>query len=225
MKFVFECFREIIFLVFAFIAGPLGYLLPLDEILGSGESGRIVFVHGWFAQNPLFFFLKRHLVKQGFRVYMTNFGLHLGDFYELAKKLSIFIQENDLHDVILVGTSNGAIISLLYLQKMDGWKNVRKFIGIGGPYKGTPLAYLGLFSKSVCQILPNSQFLKDLFDNGLKNPDKIVCVSAKHDEFVPIWSSQLPGAKNEILPVIGHINLAAFCKSTFSFVAKYARSR
>lgn len=150
MKFIFGCFQEIIFLVFAFVAGLLGYVLPLDKVLGSGENGKIVFVHGWFAQNPLFYFLKHYLVREGFRVYMTNFGLHLEDFYLLAKRLSKFIQENDLHDVTLVGASNGAIISLLYLQKMEGWSNVRRFIGVGGPYKGTPLAYFGLFSKSEC---------------------------------------------------------------------------
>jgi len=221
--FVFGWFRELFFGVFAIISWFLGYFWPMDKILRSGESGEIVFVHGWFSQNPLFFFLKRYLVKKGFRVYMTNFGAHLGDLRELADRLSEFIKKNDLDNVVLVGFSNGAIISLLYLQEMDGWQKVRQFIGIGGPYKGAPLARFGFFSKSARQLLPKSEFLEKLFKNDLVNPDKITCISAKHDEIVPTWSSQLPGVKNEVLPIIGHVYLGAFSQSTYDLVVKYAK--
>lgn len=71
--------------------------------------------------------------------------------------------------------------------------------------------------------MPGSQFLNDLFEGELRNPDKIVCVSAKYDEFVPIWSSQLLGAQSEVLPVVGHVNLAAFSKLTYDLIAKYAK--
>ena len=123
---------EIFFLFLYVLSGLLGYFFKLGSINAKYTKPHpIVFVHGWLTQNPLYYFLKRYLEKLGFLVYMTDFGLQLGDFDKLAIKLNKFINDKKLKNVILVGVSGGAIVSFSYLQNHDGWKNIRKYISVG----------------------------------------------------------------------------------------------
>lgn len=206
------------------LSGLIGYLFPMDYVKrGEERKLPIVFVHGWFTQNPLYFFLKRYLESNGFSVYMTNFGLQLGNFESYSQKLKEYIENKNLIDVILVGVSGGSLISLEYLQNFDGWKYVKKFISMGGPFKGSPLAYLALFSPAARQMLPGSDFIKQFTGHRMLHPERIMCVSAWFDELVPRSSSELRGARNEVVDVIGHVNLQAFSKETYKLIEDFAQ--
>src|SRR4030065_1200146 len=108
-----------------------GYLFPLTGINPHPtKKTKIVLVHGWMANNPIFYFLKRYLEKCGYQVYMTNPGLLLEDIAISAQKLKQFIDSHDLEDIVLVGESTGGLVAFEYAQHADGWKNVKKLICI-----------------------------------------------------------------------------------------------
>lgn len=211
---------ELICLPLYLLAGVLGYFFVLNGREKSGSP--VVFVHGWMTQTPLYYFLVRFLEKAGFRVYVTNFGLQAGDYLDLAKDLKAYLEKHDLRDVVLVGTSGGAIISLAYLQKHDGWSRARKLIAIGGPFFGSPLAFLAFFSKAGRQMMVSSNFLAELMGDEIRNKDRIVCIQARFDELVPQKSSRIPGVRCEALDVVGHVHLQAFSRKTFKAIVEHA---
>lgn len=218
--FCFGLIVEVIYAALYLLAGVLGYIFVLKGKKNNGKP--IVFVHGWMTQTPLYYFLVRFLEKSGFQVHVTNFGLQAGDYRELAKELKAYLENHDLKDVVLVGTSGGAIISLAYLQKHDGWSRARKLIAIGGPFFGSPLAFLAFFSKAGRQMMASSEFLEELMAGEIKNKDRIVCIQAKFDELVPQKSSGIPGVKCEVLDVVGHVNLQAFSRKTFKAIVEHS---
>ena len=219
MKLVVEALLEILLFPVYILCGPLGYIIKLKP---APTGKKIVFVHGWLTNNPLYFFFKRYLESKGFSVYMTNLGLMASDFNLEAKNLKLFIDEMGLKDFTLVGVSGGAIVSYLYLQNLGGWSKANRFISIGGPYKGTPLAYLAYWSGSARQIIPGSRFLEELNRKPVVNADGITTVSAKYDDVVPPQSSLLPGAKHKIIPAVGHLVLQSLAQETFALVEKLA---
>lgn len=225
MNTLLEVFFEFLSLFLYVLAGLLGYLFPFTQINNEATKATpIVFVHGWLTQNPLYFFFKSYLEKHGYRVYMTSFGLQAGDFTIYTKKLSEYIYKKKLNQVVLIGVSGGALIAFDYLQRQDGWKRVSKFVSIGIPLKGTFLAICCFFLKSARQMTPKSVYLKDLLAEKVKNPDKILCISAKYDELVPQYSSHIPKAKNEIVDIIGHVHLQAFSRKTWVLTMEFVES-
>ncbi|MBS3052005.1 MAG: alpha/beta hydrolase [Candidatus Aenigmarchaeota archaeon] len=189
-------------------SGLLGYFwkLKTTKNLKSKRSTAVI-IHGWLTQSPMLFLQKCSLEKEGYNVYIPEFGWQLGDIKELTEKLDLYLKNKNLKNVILIGNSLGSIISLKYLNTYNGWKRVRKFISISGPFRGSNLAYLAFwFSKSARQMLPDSKFLKELLAN-IKNKNKITCVSAEIDFIVPRLSSQIKGTNNKIIKVLGHTNL------------------
>lgn len=220
---LFGLLSEILSLFIFVFTIPLGFVFPLTGVnKNPTHKNPIVFIHGWLNQNLLFYFLKRCLEKQGYKVFMADFGLLTGNIGQNTQLLSDYIKKNNLGDVILVGASTGAIIGIHYLQKLGGWNKVDRFIAVSGPFMGFPLARIAFFSKSAKQMIPNSEYLKSLFYEKVKNIEKIVCISSKYDEIVPHESSKIPGAKNEAIEIVGHVNLLAFSNQTHELIAKCA---
>ena len=202
MEIVYFIFRELIFSFVYVFGGLLGFILPLDGVNKKPtRKYPIVFVHGWLVRNTPYIFVKNFLEKAGFAVYMSDLDLELGSIEDSAIKLSRFVEQKKLSKFYLIGDSCGALISLYYLQRLNGWRRVLKFVSVGGPFNGSPLALLAIwFSKAARQMLPNSEFLKELKDVSIKDEDKIICVSAEYDDIVPRWSSQVRGAQKIIVP-------------------------
>ena len=65
--------------------------------------------------------------------------------YFMAKNSDIFATKNDLKNnharFILIGHSNGGLVSRYYIENMDGDKNVDKLITIDTPHYGSIMAY------------------------------------------------------------------------------------
>lgn len=223
LTFFISIILEFIYLLVSIISGLIGFLYPFKYLVKnlSKKSTPVVIVHGWMNSNLIFTSLRKFLESKDFSVYMANFGFHAGDLDIYAEKLGQYIKNNKLKDAVLIGASAGALISFAYLQKLDGWNNVDKFISLSGPLKGTPVAYLDfLFTKAGFQMRPNSKFIKSLWQEKIKNPEKIICLRAKYDEFVPSSSSQIEGANNIIINTVGHTSLIAFSKKTLKTILK-----
>ena len=65
---------------------------------------------------------------------------------------------------------------------------------------------LGLVSASAWQILPNSQFLRELAEGELPRSVEYVTIAAQRDWFCPPKATVLAGAKQIRVP-LGHASL------------------
>lgn len=146
---------------------------------------------------------------------------NLEDVIEEAKKNSGKTQFN------IIGHSFGGLVGLAYT--MENPDNVKRFLSIGTPYRGTPLAYaafvllnLGVIPHSAKQLKPDNDFVKALSDYFREhNPEfekkgiLFENIRSEHDEFVPFEYSSLenicPGANNvhdHTMAGKGHVTIA-----------------
>lgn len=220
MKIIKDLVREI----FLIVTYPFGRIFSLFFSIPATEPQQtVVMVERWFNNHPYHKLWKRYLEKEGFEVYIVNFPIYKGSFEESAVKLKEYIDSLSLNNIVLVGISSGAITSLLYLQHQNGWNNVQKFISLGAPFKGTPMAFFLSFTKSGRELLPINNFIKKLSNEEVINKDKIICLRSKFDEMVPGWSSVLNGVRTETIEVAGHNNFHLNSAETYSKVAELAK--
>lgn len=214
--------------VLLFALSPWTFLL--DPLFGplvrtnSGPKPQIVIVDTWPHRDPLHWFWRWYLVRHGFPSEIVYFPLQQCSFDESSLRLQHYFEENDLWDVVIVAISSGALTSLLYLQRHGGWGRVRHFVSIGAPFKGTNSAILLYHIKNLRALLPNSAFMWKLSQERVEHPERITCLSAFADELVPHWSSCLPGARREVIQVVGHDNLHSLSQATYDQVMRIVRT-
>lgn len=189
------------------------------------QKNPVILVERWFTRNPFHIVAKKYLENKGFTVYSLNSTLARGSFQDAARKVGNLIEKEKLSNVILVGISAGASTCLEYLEHQNGWQNTNTFISIGGSLKGSPLASLLPFLKSIQQLNPKSTYQKTLHNRKLKNLDKIVTLRAKIDSMVPEEYSHLEGTRNQIIDVAGHNLLHTFWIPTYRQVVKLAQEK
>jgi len=216
---VFQVLREFVLTLFY----PLAHLIPLpSESNPKNPKKTFVFVERWFHANPFHKVWMHYLRKQGFAVYGINFPIYEGSFEQSAQKLQTYLQEKNLTHIILVGISAGGVTGLLYLQHFGGWERVDKFVTLGAPLRGTPMAFLISFLFSGRELLPGSSTVEKMTKESLRNPDKITTISPRFDEMVPLSHSYLPHTKHIILKVIGHNNFHLDSRKTYQELIKIA---
>jgi triacylglycerol lipase len=114
----------------------------------------------------------------------------------LAQQLADFIDGGFApgEPVNLFGFSMGGLINRYYLQKMDGWRRVRKFVTAASPHRGTMTAKLATLQAAL-QMRPDSEFILDL------NSD---LTALERVQFTSIWSPfdlTIVPANSSVLPV------------------------
>lgn len=156
--------------------------------------------------------LRAPLEKEGFNVFVFNPGSSINKRIEdLSQELAVFVakvcREAEVDRVSLIAHSMGGLIALYYLEKLDGYKRVKKIITAGTPFHGTRVAYLGMHTRSARQMVPKSKFLQALL-RSLNFTNKIVSVRTRQDRVIkPKTSPILAGAKNIEVGGVGHIAL------------------
>lgn len=219
MRLFIQLIKELL-LIFLY---PFAHTIPLpNEKNPDNPKKIIVFVERWFNPNPFHKVWMHYLRKQGFATYIINFPIFSGTFEESAQKLSEYMEKQKFYHVVLVGISAGGITGILFLQHCNGWKYVDKFITLGTPFKGTPMAAFISFIRSGRELLPNSSTMKKLANEQIKNPEKITCISAKFDEMVPDTQSNLPNTKHIVLQSVGHNNFHLDTRKTYLEIMKIA---
>jgi pimeloyl-ACP methyl ester carboxylesterase len=220
---LYQVLLEITLIVLYPLFSIFAHFIPKSMFNGNGKGQTIVIVERWLTINIRHVYWKFYLERRGFNVYLANFSLWHGDFEASAKDLKKYIERKNLKDIILVGESSGAITSLLYLQELEGWEKVRKFIAIGAPFKGTWIAILLSFVPSGRQLWPVSGLMSKMSQFEIKNPEKITCIRAKFDEMVPT-GSVLKGAREVRIGTIGHNNLHLGMGRTYAKIIEIANS-
>lgn len=220
MQMLWEIFTEI----FSMIGYPLSFIVkPPSDIQQENKKPTILIVERWFNHNFFHNHWIIYLRKKGFCVYFVNFPIYQGTFLESSILLKNFIVQKKLKNITLVGISSGGLTSLLYLEQQNGWQHVKKFISLGSPFYGTPLAGFIAFTYSGRELMLTSIFIKRMKELHLSYPEKMLYLRAKVDQIVPATSSVLPGVEEKVVHVMGHNNFHLHCKETYDVIAEEAK--
>lgn len=221
--FLYQWVTEIFLILVLPVISFLRLFIPLNRVKNhNSQKPPVIIIEQWFAKTISHMFLKKYLEERDFKVYLFTYNPINGGLDDGAYRLKQFIKNHKLHNCILVGISMGAVTSYVYAQRFGGWKRIKKLLCMAGPFQGTPWAHWFAFLKSGRQLLPGSNFIKKLKKEKMPDPTRIVCISAKSDEFVPRWSSVLSQVRNEEISVVGHNNLHIWSKQVWEMVAREA---
>lgn len=203
---------------------------PLINFLISKKDARkpvmskdvIIIVECWFQSNSYHKLWKNYLEKKGFKTHILTFTDMNESFDKTAKKLNEQIEKLQKERFVLVGISTGALLCLEYLHNYNTWNKVKRFISVAGPLHGTKSALFISFIRKGRDILPRSKFLQRLSKSPIVK-EKMVTLSALHDEFVPLDSSTWNGVPSEVIKVYGHNFFHLDHKETYDLIAKLSR--
>lgn len=220
---IFQIFLELVMILFYPFAWTLNFIGRENN--KEGKKGTIVIIERWFNTNVFHKLWVEYLRKNGYEVHLISPPLGTGSFEDSVKEVKEYITRNNLSDFTLVGISTGGITAYLYLKEYGGWDRVRHFISLGAPFAGT-YAYLPLFLFKSCRVmLPGSSFVKALLERPIENVDRIVCVRAVFDQFIPKDNQILPGAHVEVVPVVGHNNLHLYSSKTYKLLLQLVEEK
>ena len=175
----------------------------------DGGSRRVVLVHGIYDSAKSMRWIRRLLESRGWHVYAISLKPNDASvpFDVMARQLDAFVTATfpagEKFD--LVAFSMGGLVSRYYIQKMGGYRRVRRLVTISTPNHGTLWAWLG-GRAGIKQMRPGSEMLRDLNgDLGKLVPLDYTSIYTPLDlTILPAGSSCLPVARNVITWVPFH---------------------
>ncbi len=191
-----------------------GLLLPATgAIAGLPASGngtadkagvkRVLLVHGIYNSGNYMRNMKRLLVSKGWEVYAISLRPNDASisFEAMARQLDTFVKASipDGAKFDLVGFSMGGLVCRYYVQKLHGYRRVRRLVTISTPNHGTLWAWLS-GRAGVREMRPNSALLKELnSDAGTLTPLDYTSIYTPLDLTVlPPSSSRMAVARNVV---------------------------
>jgi len=178
----------------------------------------VVIVHGYADTNrsPWWKELESRLVESGYDksdVYLVDFsidampGSSIDSPQKYAEKLKERIDQilrekksedcEETEEVDIIAHSMGGLDARWYIEKMDGADNVNKLITLGTPHKGTEMANLAAWTPGARDMIPDSDFLRELNSSHLPEDVEYVSIWSRGDELVvPSERAKLEDAKN-----------------------------
>lgn len=184
------------------------FLLPFANITHKNVKAHtenttlpIILVHGYLQNQTDWFWFRRQLEKKKIGpVYSLNLQTHDASIRKLAETLQnkiIEIQNQTPCDkVILIGHSMGGLICSYYTEFLAKNNEVLMSIALGSPFLGTRLAAFGK-GEHVIEMLPESSFLKNLYERMRQSPQKYFYVASKIDNLISPWQSAIPHYDND----------------------------
>jgi pimeloyl-ACP methyl ester carboxylesterase len=175
----------------------------------------VLLIHGYLATRGSLHLLEQRLAERGLIVMSYPLGpVNLGDIRDsaglIARKVESIVAQTGILRVDIVGHSMGGLVALDYLKRLGGRHRVRRLVLLGTPAQGTWSALLGLVTAPLgmasLQLLPGSQFLRELAERPLPPGAEVVSIGAGRDWLAPVSTTMLDGVRNITLPT-GHSGL------------------
>jgi len=182
------------------------------DVLGRHKPARhvVLLIHGYLCNRGMWWWLRRGLRAQGRAVATVNLEPPLGSIEDLAECLHVRIEsllaETGADSAVLVGHSMGGLVARAYLRR-HGTGHVVKLITLGSPHHGTRLARLGL-GRNAREMEPDSGWMREWADADPLSVPALSVWSARDNYVVPQDSSRVAGARETVLPALGHLSMA-----------------
>lgn len=136
------------------------------------QSEAIVFIHGYTGSTSDFNTMVSRFTGDGYpssKLYRFGYRSTVNDNKTSANELKNFIAtvraQNNNENISIVAHSNGGLVSRWYRVKLGGTSEMRRFVSLGSPHKGTQWAY-SCYDPACYDMRPGSSFLKDLGGKG-----------------------------------------------------------
>lgn len=192
---------------------PFERLLMGREPISASSRTPVLLVHGFLCNRGVWWWMKRRLQRDGFRVYTINLEPLFADIdahvAPLARRIEEIVAGTGAARVMIVGHSMGGLVARAYLG-VHGASRIARIVTIGTPHHGSVLAPLGYGEAAFC-MRPRGVWLERLSAgerSGFAAPT--VSLFSYHDNLVaPQESSVLLGARNVPVAGIGHLALVA----------------
>lgn len=157
-----------------------------------------VLVPGWLDNDRTLSRLRTFLELNGVRAVICSPQPSDGSapIQRLAEQLAAFVEHGfgAQEPVNLFGFSMGGLIHRVYLQEMEGWRRVNKFVTVATPHRGTMTARLASHQAGL-QMRPDSDFIMQL-NHDLSPLERV--------RFTSVWSPfdlTIVPANSSVLPV------------------------
>ena len=180
----------------------------------------VILVHGFMSTAEMLSFLAQRLKGHGFDVHTSDLSpFCIQDVRKLAEDLGrtveSVLEETKAPSCHLVGLSQGGIISLYYIKFIDKGEHARRLVAAASPFQGTwapvygvlSMPVLGLVSRGVWQVMPNSMLLNELHNAPTPQGVKVTTIGVEGDLVAPPDRCRLPDARHVVvegLPLISH---------------------
>jgi len=202
--------QEVYFNLLTLLSFPFGLFQSRNQTQQAGETP-ILLLHGLFNNQASWFWLKRHLRKQGFNNIAT---INLSSWHNeevltelLAKKIDELRHRLGVAKVHLVCHSMGGMIARNYLQLRGGAGKIERCVFLGVPHLGSKLAPFAL-SPLGRTLIPGVEFLQRLATAPLPDEVKVTNIySIKDNMVLPNANASLPWGESIELDRIGHTAL------------------
>lgn len=170
------------------------------------DSGAALLIHGYMCNRGVWWWLRKKLRMNGFTVATVNLEPPWGSIDVLADQLHARIEflcaDMGAAQVALVAHSVGGLVARAYLRK-HGPARVAKLVTLASPHYGTQVARYGI-GKIAREMEPDSAWMRK---SQLSKPDvPTLCIWSLSDNFIaPQISARLAGARDEMVPALGHL--------------------
>ncbi|OIU85986.1 triacylglycerol lipase [Microbacterium sp. AR7-10] len=130
---------------------------------------------------------------------------NLSPIAEMADRVSTYLAEHDLHDVVLLAHSKGGLAGKLVMLGREA-SRVRGMLAVATPFGGSRYARM-MLTRSLRALSPRHPSIAALA--AQRDADaRIVSIYSRFDPHIP-EGSELPGAKNVPLDTGGHFRVLA----------------
>ena len=176
---------------------------------GYGRT-TVVLVHGYCCNRGFWWWLGSRLRAHGLQIATLNLEPPFGSLDELTEslraRLDALSAEAASEEVVLVGHSMGGLVASAYMRRY-GPGAVTKLITLGTPHHGSRFAPLGP-GRNAREMEPGSNWIYQ-WTEADDLPVPTISARSPYDNYViPQDSSVLSGARNILLPAVGHLAMA-----------------
>ena len=176
------------------------------------ERPPVLLVPGFSGQDLLYWNVMHHrLERDGFRAFTTTFPrLTMQDMRLSARRLGERVEEilaaTGAARLHMLGHSMGGLIMRYYTSRLGGDTKVASMVTVGTPHQGTYWGFAGAITEAGRQLLPGSEFLRELpAPNG--HPPLLNIYGNRDLIVLPASNAVLPGGNNHRVRVAGHWSL------------------
>jgi pimeloyl-ACP methyl ester carboxylesterase len=213
---------------------------------GQGAGRPVLLLHGFAAPRRILNVLERRLRRE-LGVAVMSFHLPgLGGAFggldmeaeaaRLADKLERLCQRHGVTELDIIGHSKGGLIARHMVANHAVGARVKNVVALGSPFGGAPLAVLGaaavgLFSRSVWQLIPFSPFMRRLRRNPVPHGTRLVSIAGALDLVAPaalckVGEQDAPPDhfENHVVGGVGH-NSLLMSRRVFRLIAAALRPK